>query len=237
MGVFNVELYRMLEIFDTPLDSEGEFIVDWKVIGLDRYPIYDEAHRAVLNKKILDRYLNREIGQETIEKFQHNMRRRMNEIMPAYNQLYETTLIEFNPLHTIDMLTTSNETGDTTSEAVSNGDTESTAGAKSRAINSDFPQFQLAGNADYATSGADTNASNTATGSAHSVDTGSVANESESESRSVGYQGSPAELIMRARSAIINIDLAIVEDVRDLFMIVWDNGDEWLPSNWKGIAL
>lgn len=42
----------------------------------------------------------REIGLETLELFRYFMRMKMWEIMPYYNQLYKSELIEFDPLST-----------------------------------------------------------------------------------------------------------------------------------------
>lgn len=72
-------------------------------LGLDDYPIFDESHRVVLNNKIIRHYFMREIGLETLELFRYFMRMKMWEIMPYYNQLYKSELIEFDPLSTRDM--------------------------------------------------------------------------------------------------------------------------------------
>lgn len=72
-------------------------------IGLSEYPIFDEEYREGLNKKITDHYYNREIGQETVEMFTFAMRRKMNEVMPYFNQLYESTRLEYDPLSTLNI--------------------------------------------------------------------------------------------------------------------------------------
>lgn len=69
-------------------------------LALDQYPIFSEEYRPYLNQKIIDHFFFREIGQETPDRFNFFLRRKMNEIMPYYNKLYESTLIEFNPLAT-----------------------------------------------------------------------------------------------------------------------------------------
>src|SRR4051794_4007521 len=61
MGTFTMPLKTAIE-----LAPKGD-------IGLNDYPIFDEAYRPTLNKKITDRYLNREIGMETISLFRHAM--------------------------------------------------------------------------------------------------------------------------------------------------------------------
>lgn len=69
-------------------------------LALDDYPIWSENYRNILNEKIVNHYMFREIGQETPDRFNFFLRRKMHEIMPYYNQLYESQLIEFDPLAT-----------------------------------------------------------------------------------------------------------------------------------------
>lgn len=63
------------------------------------YPLFDDAYKPVLEKKILKHYYTREIGCETVGLWKHFLNLKMNEIMPYYNKLYESELIEFNPMH------------------------------------------------------------------------------------------------------------------------------------------
>lgn len=69
-------------------------------LNLDSYPIFDESHRKILNDKIIQHYWFREIGQETPDRFNHYLGVRMNEIMPYYNELFKTTMIDYDPLVT-----------------------------------------------------------------------------------------------------------------------------------------
>lgn len=69
-------------------------------LALDSYPIWAEEYRSYLNNKIIDHFYFREIGQETPDRFNFFLRRKMNEIMPYYNKLYESELISFDPLAT-----------------------------------------------------------------------------------------------------------------------------------------
>ena len=71
-------------------------------IGLTSYPIFDETYRPSLNAKIIEHYFFREIGFETSELFKRVINRTMCEIMPYYNQLYKSQLIEFDPMRNFD---------------------------------------------------------------------------------------------------------------------------------------
>ena len=89
-----------------------------KVFNFD-FPIFDEAYRNVLLKKILKHYYTREISEETVGLWKLRMDTRLNEIMPYYNQLYRSELLEFNPLYDVDYTRThkgngtNNRTGNT----------------------------------------------------------------------------------------------------------------------------
>ena len=78
-----------------------------KIFDFD-FPIYDESYRSVLETKILKRYYTREIGFETVALWKFWLNKRLNEIMPYYNQLYKSTLLEFNPFYDVDYTTTNN---------------------------------------------------------------------------------------------------------------------------------
>lgn len=69
------------------------------------FPIFDESYRNVLCTKILKHYYTREICEETVGLWKLRLETRMNEIMPYYNQLYKSELIEFNPFYDINLTT------------------------------------------------------------------------------------------------------------------------------------
>lgn len=91
------------EILDNSLDS---------VFNFD-FPIFDENYRPVLEKKILRHYYTREIGEETVGLWKLRLQDKLCLIMPYYNQLYESELLEFNPFYDVDYRRThkGNETG------------------------------------------------------------------------------------------------------------------------------
>lgn len=67
------------------------------------FPIFDESYRLPLEIKILKHFYTREIGLETVGLWKLKLDTKMNEIMPYYNQLYKTELLEFNPLYDVDL--------------------------------------------------------------------------------------------------------------------------------------
>lgn len=63
------------------------------------FPIFDEAHRADLCKKILRHYYMDEIAFETYGLWQLAINTKLVEIMPQYNSLYKASAEIINPLY------------------------------------------------------------------------------------------------------------------------------------------
>lgn len=89
-----------------------------KIFDFD-FPIFDEAYRPVLENKILKHYYTREIATETVGLWKHFLDMRLNEIMPYYNKLYKTELLEFNPFYDVDLTTDHVKNGTSESEGES----------------------------------------------------------------------------------------------------------------------
>lgn len=73
-----------------------------KIFDFD-FPIFDESYRSVIETKILKHFYTREIGLETVGLWKLKLNVKMNEIMPYYNQMYKSALLEFNPLYDVDV--------------------------------------------------------------------------------------------------------------------------------------
>lgn len=87
-------------------------------LNMTMYPIFDENYRSILNQKIIAHYLFREIGFETAALFRDRLNTRLNEIMPYYNQLYNSELLKFDPL--INNKYTENFSGHDNSDKIEN---------------------------------------------------------------------------------------------------------------------
>ena len=92
------------------------------------FPIFDESYRTVLETKILKHYYTREIGLETVGLWKLKLDTKLNEIMPFYNQLYKSELIEFNPMYDVDLTRDHNLKREETTkqDATEKGTTEKT---------------------------------------------------------------------------------------------------------------
>ena len=114
MSKYTTELRFICETSAGLTDSEGytstKEIIEKsrkKIFDFD-YPIFDENYRSVLETKIIKHYYTREIGAETVGLWKFWLDERMNRIMPYYNQLYKSELLDFNPLYDTDITTDSN---------------------------------------------------------------------------------------------------------------------------------
>lgn len=112
MSKYTTEVRFICE-HDAGLDSSVGFtqvdtVLDrcWNQIFTTNTTFFDESYRSVLCKKILKRYYTREIGCETVGLWKLWMNERLESIMPYYNQLYKSELIEFNPMNDVDLSTT-----------------------------------------------------------------------------------------------------------------------------------
>jgi hypothetical protein len=97
----------------------------WDKIFTTNWEIFDESYRKILCEKILRSYYTREICAETVGLWQLWLDSTLCEIMPMYNQLYKTTIYEFNPLYNTDMTTTFTKT-------VTGNDSKTTTGNTSK---------------------------------------------------------------------------------------------------------
>lgn len=151
----------LTESADMPRVDEIIELARSKIFDFD-YPIFDEEYRQVLEHKILRHFYTREIGQETVGLWKLELDKKMNDIMPYYNQLYLSTQIEFNPLTDVsyersgsESLSTSESTQSSLSTSESSSDSNSAQQYDSMLPNSfewnleqDTPQNQLEGVAD-----------------------------------------------------------------------------------------
>lgn len=98
-------------------DNVDEIITSsWDKIFTTKCTFFDETYRSVLCKKILKHYYLREIGAETVGVWKLWMNTRLEEIMPYYNQLYKSELLEFNPFYDVDLTRKHNRTGEEVSK-------------------------------------------------------------------------------------------------------------------------
>lgn len=218
-------------------------------IGLKAYPIFDANYREPLNAKIVEHFWFREIGFETPQMFKRFLNRRMNEIMPYYNELYKTTLYDFDPLVNYDLKSTgssrANANQDSTSDRIENAVTDSSSTTNSetlgygRTLVNSTPQMQLSGYDDYATNVTDTESDSIVQGSGTQKGTSNVDASTATASQTastdsyvsnvVGITGiTKSSAVQQFRETLLNVDMLVIGELEDLFMGI-------LTDYWNGL--
>lgn len=206
------------------------------------YPIFDEAYKPTLETKILRHFYTREIALETYGLWKLKLEARLNEIMPYYNQLYKSELIEFNPLYDTDLTTNGHR-----DEKVNGNGTSQDSGTDTRAsadkintwdLYSDTPQGGIRGiqgaendpalgsdafltNARHVI-GDTAGSTGSTTYGKKNVSTSVTDGDTDYTERVYGYRGkSPSKSLKEFRETMLNIDMMIIDELEDLFFQLW----------------
>ena len=227
MSKYTTEVRFVCEMYAGLTESTGLSGVD-SVIEQARskvfdfaYPIFDEAYRSVLESKILKHFYTREIGAETVGLWKLWLNARMNEIMPYYNKLYKSELLDFNPLYDVDLTREYNKTNDGTN--TSSGTAQSNSTNKDNNYYSDTPQggVGILHDLQYLTNATMDEGERTEVGTTSS---NSKINNTEEYLESVkGKNGgkSYAKMLEEYRATFLNIDMQVINELNDLFMNLW----------------
>lgn len=70
------------------------------------YSFYDESKRNEFEEKFIRHFYFREIGAETIDRFKFYLEDKMLTVFPYYNELFKTSLIEYDKVYNYDMTET-----------------------------------------------------------------------------------------------------------------------------------
>ena len=98
----------------------------WNKIFTSTIEFFDETYRSVICQKILKHYYLREICAETVGIWKLWMNTKLEEIMPYYNQLYKSALIDFNPMYDVELTTEHGRETDETRNETTNRATHNT---------------------------------------------------------------------------------------------------------------
>lgn len=171
-----------------------------------------------LEQKIIDHYRFRQIGQETVGRFKHYLKAKMQEIMPYYVQLYEFDAKFRNiddPLESYNLVETFKQETNGSGRVTGQNSTEN-AGTN---IFSDTPQGNIA-NLDMYMSNA-TKATGSGSGSSEQdSETSGETSHTLTRKGNIGVQPLGGE-VENIRGAFINIDVQIIEELADLFLKVY----------------
>lgn len=183
------------------------------------YPsFYEGDQKKAFEQKVLDHYWFRQIGQETVGRFLHYFRAKVREIMPYYIERYRSVELMHSyddPLESYHLTETFEKTGSGSSTSKSEG---SASGGSVRKF-SDTPQGTIDNMDNHLTEGEknDNNSSSNVTGEASSETT---ENYTMTRRGNIGVQPLGDE-IEKLRKAFINVDMEVINELNDLFLMVY----------------
>ena len=212
MAKYTVDIYTLLK------DS------NFKIFNFD-YDFYtdNEYIKQSFESKFIDRYMFNEIGFETVTRFKHFLKERLNSIAPYYKQLYQTELESKNIKFLLNKDLT--ETFERVIENDGNNSTDMLSNdngtQKSKESYLENGNADLGLNEGNLTGVSETSQNNTSNGS-----TSTNYENNQSEKTKLVSQGnigvtSSAELLKQWREVLINIDNMIIEECSDLFMTIY----------------
>ena len=165
-----------------------------------------------LAKKIVDHYLMREIGLETVALFKHKAKVAMQEIMEEKLPLIYSSSIQYDPMVNVDFEETYHSLGSSYSNSSNSGE--------GLTINSDTPQnritLQTIKNGEYASSTTGTETSNTI-----NDNSGASQDYTRKQKGNSGTLTTAQKLVQQYRENIIMIDRDIINDLESLFMQIY----------------
>ena len=186
------------------------------------YDFYEETYKPIFEEKFIKRFYFREIGVETIERFLINLETTLNEIMPYYKHLYQTTTYKYDPILNYDVTET------ITREIVGATETDNSLNQSSTQNegirNYDTPIIKVKDPNNYKKSPSfitDTQSNNTLNGSSNRRENNKSNEINNRTTRgNIGVM-TTQDLIKKERDIIINIDKMILDDLEILFMQVF----------------
>jgi len=253
MSKYTSEVYEIIKSLtynnDTTVSIYDKIELSLPLIFDFDYPIWSEDYKRILEKKIIMHYFKKEICCETFELWQLFLNERLNLIMPYYNELYLSTLPEYDITKDFNNNTTTIASG--TDNDVTNGSNNSTMGkiaSNNSTINGvdtgfntgdrveyKVPQAKNGDNTDYAsfleTNKADNTNTSDGTNNVAIVDnttntntidgTNNKTTTATNTSNSSGNNAYIGDLILKHRQSILNIDNMVIDELYDLFMLIY----------------
>ncbi len=256
---YTTEVRFICEMASGLSESKGADSIDeileksWEKVFNFSFPIFDERYREGLCKHILLHYYTREIGYETVGLWKLKLKSKLYDIMPYYNEMYKSTLLEFNPLQDVDLTreheltrdvtedNTENKSGQKTSASVIEGNGTTENGGTNLNLYNDTPTQQLGAlfpdnnSPNYLTNAR--KVTDTSNGTTYSktqgdnTDTYNEANIVDRKQKTVdafletfkGKTGgkSYSKLLTEYRETFLNIDMLIIDELKDLFINLW----------------
>ena len=175
------------------------------------YELYNNDLKPIFEDKFIKRFYFREIGVETVSRFLINLEQTLNEIMPYYTQLYDTTLLKYDILN-------STETIEEVTREIIKADKSVVLGNNtSKSTSFDTPitsTNSYRSKPSFINEGVD------------NIDTKNQSEGNTTENFTRKFKNnqsniSKQDLIIKQRELIVNIDMMILDDLEVQFMQVF----------------
>ena len=175
------------------------------------YELYNNELKPIFEDKFIKRFYFREIGVETVSRFLINLEQTLNEIMPYYTQLYDTTLLKY------DILNNTETIEEVTREIIKADKTLVLGTNTSQGMSFDTPitsTNSYRSKPSFINEGVD------------NIDTKNQSEGNTTENFTRKFKNnqsnvSKQDLIIKQRELIVNIDKMILDDLEVLFMQVF----------------
>lgn len=173
-----------------------------------------------LAQKIVDHYLMEQIGFETMALFKHKVKITMNEIMESKLPLIYSRAIEYDPLVNVDYTETFSRTIENEGSSSSN----SSSNSSGLTVGSDTPQGQI--NKTDILNGTYASGTNASESEASVEDETNASNSTDEDytkhvKGNSGVSATAQKMVEQFRDNIRAIDLEIIKELEDLFMIIY----------------
>lgn len=193
------------------------------------YNLYDNSLKPFFEYKFIQHFLLYDIAFDTVGLFKNRLQTKLNEIYPYYREMYKTEIA----YHGMDLLNTKDVTDVYTREILSTGNNVTTSNNSSNTVTTEnslsslheTPQNKVDDLNKFMTSATKGNGESTTTNT-DSVNSSNENNSSTIEKYTYHSSGnlgvsSDGFLLEKWREIIINIDMMIFEELKELFLLVY----------------
>ena len=228
MARYTVQLRKVIETV-----GEDQVLKWFQDYDLTNYLTFEEIRvitdkgtwsPARLARKIIDHYYMDEIGSETVALFKHRVKVAMQEIMEEKLPLIYSASLQYNPLTNVNY--TETYTGENTTANTTSSNSTATSDSSGLTVSSDTPQGQINKSQILQGKYASSTSANELEDTANTVPSGE-SNGTGTQVYTKHYEGNQGisatyqKMIEQYRDNIRMIDREIIEDLRDLFMVIY----------------
>ena len=231
MSKYTVQLRYICEEKAGYLESTGNYsdviAKSYDKIIHPETALFDPEYAKILYPKIIKHYYFDEIAHETVAHFIFKLNTKLDEILPYYNQLYKSALIQIDPLIDTDYTVQGNKEDNNTADSTRTDNLNTRVENSNKNLFSDTPQgtvdnLDIANNL-YITDATVNNGWSNALNSGTQKNNDKIHNINEYLEHVTGKRGNItySEMILKYRETFINIDMMVINDLKNCFMGVY----------------